>query len=96
MSDAEALLEVADYRVGFKTERGLAKAVDGVSFRLDKGKTLGIVGESGSGKSVLNRGIMGLSASSRQIESGSVLFDGQEIVNEDPATTRWSVSTPPN
>ena len=77
------LLEVTDYHVGFRTERGLAKAVDGVSFTLMPGQTLGIVGESGSGKSVLNRGIMGLVSSSRQIEEGSVLFDGQEIVNRD-------------
>jgi len=83
MSGSAPLLQVSDYRVGFKTERGLAKAVDGVSFQLDRGKTLGIVGESGSGKSVLNRGIMGLSTSSRQIEEGSVRFDGQEIVNQD-------------
>ena len=87
MSDATdttaPLLEVTDYRVGFRTERGLAKAVDGVSFTLRPGQTLGIVGESGSGKSVLNRGIMGLVASSRQVEEGSVLFDGQEIVNRD-------------
>ncbi len=82
MSDAP-LLEVTDYCVGFKTERGLARAVDGVSFTLEAGKTLGIVGESGSGKSVLNRSIMGLIASSRQIETGSVLFDGHEIVNQD-------------
>ena len=80
---AERLLEVTDYRVGFRTERGLAKAVDGVSFTLDRGRTLGIVGESGSGKSVLNRGIMGLVASSRQVEEGSVLFEGTEIVNQD-------------
>ena len=56
----DTLLEVTDYEVGFRTERGLAKAVDGVSFTLERGRTLGIVGESGSGKSVLNRGIMGL------------------------------------
>jgi oligopeptide/dipeptide ABC transporter ATP-binding protein len=77
------LLEVTDYHVGFRTERGLAKAVDGVTFTLDRGETLGIVGESGSGKSVLNRGIMGLVASSRQTEEGSVLFDGRELVNQD-------------
>ena len=78
-----ALLEVTDYVVGFKTERGLAKAVDGVSFRLDRGRTLGIVGESGSGKSVLNRSIMGLVVSSNQIEEGSILFDGHQIANSD-------------
>jgi len=78
-----ALLDVKDYRVGFKTEHGLARAVDGVTFRLDKGKTLGIVGESGSGKSVLNRSIMGLVVSSNQIEEGSIHFDGTEIVGTD-------------
>ena len=52
------ILELDDYRVGFRTERGLAKAVDGVSLSLDSGSTLAIVGESGSGKTVLNRGIM--------------------------------------
>ncbi len=77
------LLVVEDYHVGFRTETGLAKAVDGVSFTLNRGQTLGIVGESGSGKSVLNRGFMGLVSSSRMIESGSVLFDGQQIVNQD-------------
>jgi len=77
------LLAVSNYSVGFRTERGLARAVDDVSFTLDAGKTLGIVGESGSGKSVLNRSIMGLIAGSRQVESGSVLFDGHEIVNQD-------------
>ncbi|MFN3216629.1 MAG: ABC transporter ATP-binding protein [Acidimicrobiales bacterium] len=80
---ATPLLAVDDYHVGFKTERGLAKAVDGVSFTLEAGRTLGIVGESGSGKSVLNRSIMGLVASSRQIESGSVLFDGEQMVGKD-------------
>jgi peptide/nickel transport system ATP-binding protein len=83
MTADKPLLEVTDYRVGFRTERGLARAVDGVTFTLRAGQTLGIVGESGSGKSVLNRGIMGLISSSRQIEEGSVLFDGREIVNQD-------------
>ena len=78
-----ALLEVNNYKVGFKTERGLAQAVDGVTYTLEAGKTLGIVGESGSGKTVLNRSIMGLIASSRHIESGSVVFSGAELVNND-------------
>jgi ABC-type dipeptide/oligopeptide/nickel transport system ATPase component len=59
-NDANNILELNDYRVGFRTERGLAKAVDGVSLSLKRGSTLAIVGESGSGKTVLNRGIMGL------------------------------------
>ncbi len=83
VDDGTPLLEVENYRVGFRTERGLAKAVDGVSFTLGHGQTLGIVGESGSGKSVLNRGIMGLIASSRVVEEGSVLFDGMQMANQD-------------
>lgn len=80
---SEPMLVVKDYEVGFRTERGLARAVDKVSFELNRGETLGIVGESGSGKSVLNRGIMGLVASSRVVENGSVLFDGRQMVNQD-------------
>ena len=76
------LLELDDYRVGFRTERGLAKAVDGVSYELHSGRTLAIVGESGSGKTVLNRGIMGLLGSNVN-ESGSVKFQGEELVNTD-------------
>ena len=54
------LLDVTDVQTYFKTERGLVRAVDGVSLTLERGKTLGVVGESGSGKSVLSRSIMGL------------------------------------
>ena len=54
------LLEVVDLKTAFKTPRGLARAVDGVSFSLERGRTLGVVGESGSGKTVLSRSIMGL------------------------------------
>ena len=78
----DQLLKVEDYKVGFRTDRGLAKAVDGVSFSLNKGKTLAIVGESGSGKTVLNRGIMGL-LGSNIIESGSVEFLGEELINQN-------------
>ena len=79
--ETETILKLTDYRVGFRTERGLAKAVDGVSLSLKRGSTLAIVGESGSGKTVLNRGVMGL-LGANIIEGGSAEFQGKELVNE--------------
>lgn len=74
------LLEVENVATYFKTDRGLVRAVDGVSFTLERGKTIGIVGESGSGKSVLSRSIMGLLP--RNVErAGSIRFEGREIGN---------------
>jgi peptide/nickel transport system ATP-binding protein len=73
------LLEVTDLHTSFKTPRGLARAVNGVSFVLDRGKTLGIVGESGSGKSVLSRSIMGLLPKHNVVREGSVRYKGEEI-----------------
>ena len=64
-----ALLEVRDLRTHFFTRDGVVKAVDGVSFEVDKGKTLGIVGESGCGKSVTALSIMGLIRSRRRRSS---------------------------
>ncbi|MDG1087307.1 MAG: ATP-binding cassette domain-containing protein, partial [Acidimicrobiales bacterium] len=83
MNNPDVLLDVSDYSVGFRTERGLAQVVDKVSFQIERGKTLGIVGESGSGKSVLNRSLMGLISSNRQIESGSAFFAGDQLVGRD-------------
>lgn len=73
------LLEVNDLKTHFRTQRGLVRAVDGVTFSLERGRSLGIVGESGSGKTVLSRTIMGLLPSSAVL-SGSVRFAGQEIL----------------
>jgi peptide/nickel transport system ATP-binding protein len=75
-----ALLEVRDLKIHFPTDDGLVKAVDGVSFVLDKGKTLGIVGESGSGKSVTSLGIMGLHHGGHAKISGKVWLDGEELI----------------
>jgi peptide/nickel transport system ATP-binding protein len=74
------LLEVEDLRIHFPTQDGLVKAVDGVSFTLERGRTLGIVGESGSGKSVTSMGIMGLHHGSRAQISGHIRLDGEELV----------------
>jgi oligopeptide transport system ATP-binding protein len=75
------LLEVKDLRTYFNTEDGEVKAVDGISFQLKRGETLGIVGESGSGKSVTNLSIIRLIPSPPgRIVSGQVLFDGLDIL----------------
>ncbi|MEI8240568.1 MAG: ABC transporter ATP-binding protein, partial [Actinomycetota bacterium] len=73
------LLELVDVRTHFRTERGIVRAVDGVSFTLDRGKALGIVGESGSGKTILARSIMGLLPTRGTDRSGSIKFAGREI-----------------
>jgi oligopeptide/dipeptide ABC transporter ATP-binding protein len=75
-----ALLEVDDLHTYFHTREGVVRAVDGVSFTLERGKTLGIVGESGCGKSVTALSIMGLIPKPpARIEQGSVSFDGREL-----------------
>ena len=83
-----AMLEVRKLRTSFFTDAGEVKAVDGVSFNLDKGKVLGIVGESGSGKSVTAYSIMQILAPTGKIVGGSVKFNGQELVGADEATLR--------
>ena len=75
-----ALLEVKDLHTSFYTPAGEVKAVNGVSFNLERGKVLGIVGESGSGKSVTAYSVMQILAKTGKIVSGSVKFDGQELV----------------
>jgi peptide/nickel transport system ATP-binding protein len=85
---AHHLLEVTDVKTHFKTGRGLVRAVDGVSFTLDRGKTLGVVGESGSGKSVLSRSIMGLLPKNNVVRSGSVIFEGKEVADLPAAAMR--------
>jgi peptide/nickel transport system ATP-binding protein len=74
------LLDVRDLKIHFPTDDGLVKAVDGVSFTVDRGRTLGIVGESGSGKSVTSMGIMGLHHGSNATISGTIWLDGEELV----------------
>ncbi len=72
-------LDVRDLQVHFPTDDGVVKSVDGLSFHLERGQTLGIVGESGSGKSVTSMAVMGLHGKSAQI-SGSIRVDGTELV----------------
>ena len=75
-----ALLEVQDLQTYFRTDDGIVKAVDGVSFSIEKGQTLGIVGESGSGKSVTCLTIMGLNAKRNSVTSGQALFNGEDLL----------------
>jgi oligopeptide transport system ATP-binding protein len=83
------LLAVNDLRTYFHTRSGVYRAVDGVSFSLERGETLGIVGESGSGKSVTCYSIMGLIPTPPgRIESGTAVFDGVDLLQCTPAQSR--------
>src|SRR5690242_3608855 len=75
-----ALLDVRDLKTYFRTDDGLVKAVDGVTFSVEKGKSLAIVGESGSGKSVTCLTIMGLNSKRNTITSGRALFNGEDLI----------------
>ena len=83
----ELLLDVRDLRTSFVTDDGIVGAVDGVSFALEAGKTLGIVGESGCGKSVTNLSIMGLNPKTARI-SGQALFRGEDLLKASPRRLR--------
>ena len=83
-----ALLEVRDLKTYFRTDDGIVKAVDGVSFEVEKGKTLGIVGESGCGKSVTCLSIMGLNPRRNTILSGEAIFKGENLLTMAPNKLR--------
>jgi peptide/nickel transport system ATP-binding protein len=83
-----SFLEVRDLRIHFPTDDGLVKSVDGLSFQLERGRTLGIVGESGSGKSVTSLGILGLHNRRNAKVSGEIWLDGQELIGASPEKVR--------
>jgi peptide/nickel transport system ATP-binding protein len=83
-----ALLEVRDLAVKFTTDDGVVRAVDGVSYSIDAGRSLGIVGESGSGKSVTNLTVLGLTRASNATFSGEVLFEGRDLLSMPDAELR--------
>jgi peptide/nickel transport system ATP-binding protein len=83
-----ALLEVNDLKTYFRTDDGIVKAVDGVTFSVEKGKTLGIVGESGCGKSVTCLTIMGLNNRRNTITSGQAIFKDDDLITMKPSRLR--------
>ncbi|WRZ56957.1 ABC transporter ATP-binding protein [Streptomyces sp. NBC_01294] len=90
---SEAFLDVRDLKVHFPTDDGVVKSVDGLSFQLEKGQTLGIVGESGSGKSVTSLAVMGLhrvgNAGRSNVEmSGEIWLGGRELLSAEPEEVR--------
>lgn len=80
MTEAPPVIDIQNLRTYFHSEDGVVRAVDDVSFRVERGHTLGIVGESGSGKSVTSLSIMQLLASTAEIASGSISFLGKDLV----------------
>jgi peptide/nickel transport system ATP-binding protein len=83
-----AFLTVNDLRVRFPTDDGVVKAVDGLSFELERGKRLGIVGESGSGKTVTSLSVMGLNKASTTDVSGEIWLDDEQLVGADAEKVR--------
>jgi peptide/nickel transport system ATP-binding protein len=78
---SEPLLQVEDLRVRFATEDGVVRAVDGISYTVERGKVLGIVGESGSGKSVSSLAIMGLARARNAEITGRAVFEGRDLLS---------------
>ena len=83
-----SLLRVEDLVVEFATDRGVVKAVNGVSLRVGRGETVGLVGESGAGKSVLGRSIMQLVSHPGRIRAGSIFWNGEDILRRSDAAMR--------
>ena len=76
----ENKLHVQDLRISFRTSNGKVQAVRGIDFDLSRGETLAIVGESGSGKSVTSKAILGILAGNSIVESGEIIYDGQDLL----------------
>src|SRR5258706_12525936 len=86
---AEIVLDVKELEVRVTTRRGIGRAVDGISFTLAVGETLGLIGESGSGKSLTSLAILGLQPQpAAQITGGQILFRGTDLLKKTPAEMR--------
>ncbi len=86
---ADSLLEVRNLRTWFETDRGLFRAVDGISFNVGRGRTVGLVGESGCGKSVTSLSLMGLVPSPPgRVSADAILFEGRDLLGLSPQARR--------
>jgi oligopeptide/dipeptide ABC transporter ATP-binding protein len=85
---SDALLKVEDLHVRFGTQRGVVHAVNGISFEIRPGETLGIVGESGCGKSVTSLAILGILARNGRVTQGRAVFEGQDLIPMDDSELR--------
>ena len=89
MPNGQRILKIRDLSVSFATDNGPAKVIEEVSFSMDHGQTLGLVGESGCGKSITAMSIIRLLPSPpSQVESGQIIFDGQDLLKLDGADMR--------
>src|SRR6056297_1903020 len=86
-----ALLEVEDLTTYFYTEEGIVQAVDGISFEIERGETLGLVGESGAGKSVAVQSLLGLIRPPGHVVDGSIRFKGEELLDYSETELREQV-----
>jgi peptide/nickel transport system ATP-binding protein len=77
---SEPLLEVENLRLSIRTDEGVARVLDHVALKLDRGRVLGVVGESGCGKSTLVKAILGILPSATSIDSGKILFEGEDLL----------------
>jgi len=87
-----ALLEVQDISIGYNTRKGYLKAVEGVSFDLEEGQSLGLVGESGCGKTTIGMALMGLLPANGSVRKGRILFEGKDTLamsEEEKRSIRW-------
>ena len=92
-TEPDVLLRVEDLSVGYRTRRGLMKAVEGVSFTLNRGRSLGLVGESGCGKTTVGMTLMGLLPSNGRVLGGRILFCGEDLLEkteEEMRKVRWN------